>query len=171
MRTRLAALIAMAFVTTAYAQLQVGQKLQTHLAEKQVSAYCAVTPSQIYPCVNLKLRGISFVVGYERDTHVIKYVSTKDEKFETKEGLRVGSEIEVRSDQLHLFDGWEILGPVTSDGWRIQLGAWSMSDSGQLSFGRLQFTDGTVIDLAHPPKSPKQGRVKIFGFEKGGVLG
>ena len=157
-----------------------GQSLTigTRLSQMQVSGikttHCATRPSQIWSCADLVAGGARFKVGYDAKTRVVKYLFTEDRNFKTNDGLGVGSWIEVRQHELFLVRGWRIYGPRTKDGWRTVIGTPfrfnNQSEKLELS-GRVRFEDGRAVDLSKPSaEPPKNGKVKILGFEKGGAI-
>jgi hypothetical protein len=110
--------------------------------------------------VKLKVEGVKFEVGYDQKRRV-RYLSTQDEQFATKEGLHVGNWMKVREDNLFAIKGWKIFGPKTKSGWRPVVGYFTEE---------VQFRDGTVVDLSQPRHTPlRTGEVQILELEKGGV--
>ena len=160
--------------------LALGQSLAigTRLSQIQVSGtkttHCVTRPSQIWSCADLVVGGDRFKVGYDAKTRVVKYLFTDDRNFKTNDGLRVGSWIEVRQNELILVRGWRIYGPRTKDGWRTMSGTPfrfnNQTEKLELS-GTVRFEDGTAVDLSKPStEPPRNGKVKILGFEKGGAI-
>lgn len=145
------------------AQTDLGTHLSSSVVATRSTLECAATLSQTYPCLkDMKLNGIRFlVIGYDSKTRRVKYLLTDDKHFVTREGFRVGANIELAEDTILAVPGWEIFGPTTVDGWRTILGS---AIEGQM----LRAVDGTVIDLSNAVP----GRTHVFtivGFEKGGV--
>ena len=56
-------------------------------------------------------------------TRPVKYLFTVDKHFVTRDGHRVGANIDLAEDNSLAIPGWEIFGPTTVDGWRIILGS------------------------------------------------
>lgn len=105
----------------AVGQTDVGLRLKSAQVPKDNTNQCSATPSQTYPCMqDIALDGVRFsVVGYTPQTLRIEYLLTFDKHFITKEGLRVGSLVEIPEDKLLSIRGWHIYGPKTKDGWHI----------------------------------------------------
>jgi|GEM_PF-5937539 len=142
-------------------QLDIGTRLSKSEIPESNSVQCATAPSQTYPCLTLMVEGIKFVVGYDEKTSRIRYLSTQDSGFATKEGLHVGNWIRVRADELIAFKGWKIVGPKSESGWRPVVGYLGE---------RIRFSDGTIVDLSQPRHEPPiSGEVQILELEKGGV--
>jgi len=151
------------FVGIAVGQPDVGLRLKSAQVPKGIMNECPATPSQTYPCVqDLTLNGVRFsVVGYAPQTLRIKYLLTFDKHFISKDGLRVGSLVEIAEDKLLSIRGWHIYGPKTKDGWHIIVGS-------SLTEGKVQAADGSRVD----PSRPVAGRVhrfEVVGLEKGGI--
>lgn len=83
---------------------------------------CMTHPAQLDPCFVTKLRGIDFTVAYGKNTHKITYIHTRDLKFTTSDGVKIGGFVDVEESSLHMWPGWEIVGPRTRDGWYPLLG-------------------------------------------------
>ena len=150
-------------VGIAVGQADVGLRLKSAQVPKGNTNECAATPSQTYACVqDLTLNGVRFsVVGYAPQTLRIEYLLTFDKHFITKDGLRVGSLVEIAEDKLLSIRGWHIYGPKTKDGWHIIVGS-------SLTEDKVQAADGSTVD----PSKPVAGRVHLFevvGLEKGGI--
>ncbi len=147
----------------AVAQTDVGMELPSALIPKKNHNQCAATPSQFYPCLqNVTIDGVRYaVVGYDQHTRRVKYLSTHDESFRTKDGLRVGAVTELSEDELVLVTGWNIIGPRTPDGWRPIYGSF-------LDGHVIRSVEGDAVDLKEPIAGKKH-RFKIVSFDKGGV--
>jgi hypothetical protein len=145
------------------AHIDVGTRLGHNQVPRNNRDRCAIAPLQTLPCIpGLMVGGVKFKIAYDAHSSEIRYLSTDDQQFVTNDGLQVGSWIQVQANQLEFFPGWNIYGPTSKDGWRTIL-------SSGLS-GRLEFSDGSVLDLSDPRSVPnKTGKVMIVGFEKGGV--
>jgi hypothetical protein len=145
------------------AHLDVGTRLSHDQLPRNNKDRCAIAPLQMLPCIpDVMVMGVKFKIAYDAHSSEIRYLYTDDQQFVTSEGLQVGSWIQVQTNQLEFFPGWNIYGPTTRDGWRTIL-------SSGLS-GELEFSDGSVLDLSDPKSVPhKTGKVMIVGFEKGGV--
>ena len=150
-------------VGIAVGQTDVGLRLKSAQVPKGNTNQCAATPSQTYPCIqDIALDGVSFsVVGYTPQTLRIEYLLTFDKHFITKDGLRVGSLVEIAEDRLLSIRGWHIYGPKTTDGWHIIVGS-------SLAENKVQAADGSRVDLSNPVA----GRIhpfEVVGLEKGGI--
>jgi hypothetical protein len=143
----------------------VGAKLSSRLIPKKNHTRCASTPSQTYPCLeDATIGGIRYTtVGYDEHTRRIEYLLTHDQSFRTKNGLRVGSVIELREDDLMLVAGWDIRGRATDDGWRPIFG--SILDGHVI---RSADGVGVPVDLEKPVAGRKH-RFKILALDKGGI--
>jgi len=160
---RTIAILLLFSVGIAVAQTDVGLRLKSAQTPRGNTNECVATPSQTYPCVqDLTLDGVRFsVVGYNPQTLRIKYLLTFDKRFVTKDGLRVGSFVEIAEDKLLSIRGWHIYGPKTKDGWHTIVGS-------SLTEDKVQAADGSTVD----PSKPIAGRVhrfEVVGLEKGGI--
>jgi hypothetical protein len=145
------------------AQANDGMRLPSAMVPKNNANVCAATPSQTYPCIqNLDIDGVRFtVVGYDAHTRWIRYLFTRDEKFRTADGLRVGGLIDLAENEILSVAGWHIMGPRNKDGWRPIVGSF-------LDGNVIKSADGEAIDLTKPVAG-KMHRFKIIAFDKGGV--
>jgi hypothetical protein len=78
--------------------------------------------SQFDPYFELVVDGVKYLIAYRNSTKRIVYISTKDETFETENGLKVGSEIEVAKEDFFWIWQLEIRAPATEDGWHPVVG-------------------------------------------------
>jgi hypothetical protein len=159
---RMLATLLLIFVGVAVAQTDVGLRLKSAVPKDNTNA-CAATPSQTYSCMqDLILDGVRFsVVGYNPQTLRIEYLLTFDRHFITRDGVRVGSLVDIAEDKLLLIHGWRIYGPKTKDGWHMIVGSSLTEDN-------LRAADDSKVY----PSNPVAGRVhrfKVVGFEKGGI--
>ena len=100
------------------------------------------------------------VIGYDTKTRRVNYLFTDDKHFVTRDGLRVGANIELAEDKIGAIPGGEIFGSTSVDGWRTSWVVRYKLDA--------EGVDGSVIDLSNVDP----GRTHIFtivGFEMGGV--
>jgi len=150
--------------TVAGAHIDLGMQLRSSQIPENHEVACAATPSQTYPCLeDFVLDGIRFsMIGYDARTRRVVYLETSDAKFMTKDGLHVGSVIEIPEDQVLMMTGWKIYGPKTKDGWHPILGSSLMGGE------KLKSVDGEPVDLSKRVIG-KNHRFKIIGLEKGGV--
>jgi hypothetical protein len=152
--------------TFSSAQVDLGYRLHSaQIPHKNVSE-CTVAPMQTYACVKgLTIDGVRFdVVAYQPKHETVTYLFTTDPKFSTKSGVHVGDWITVDERDVVLYPGLYVCGPRLPDGWRIIVGY----DSDQ--FEPVKFSDGTTVNLVRTVETPlKQGKVRVIGFEKGGV--
>ena len=149
--------IVLVFVCQSFAQsdlkLQIGARLPAKYVPKNLNQYVMTHPSQTRPFIRTSVRKVNYLIAFDAKTFKIRYIQTFDKKFQTVNGLRVGSEIEVTREQLNIYPGWYILGPETPDGWHPILGA-DLPLQGQEKFDNLK-----------PGQSVK---VTIESFSKGG---
>ncbi len=154
--------------------LVLGARLDQFQMAGTKTTRCVTAPSQTWSCTDIVVKGARFKMGYDEKTRAAKYLFTDDSSFKTHDGLHVGSWIGVREHDLVLVPGWRIYGPKTGDGWRTIIGTPfrfnSQTERLELS-ALVRFADGTAVDLSRPAsQSPRTGRVKILGFEKGGAV-
>jgi hypothetical protein len=150
-------------VGIAVGQTDVGLRLKSAQVPKGNKNECAATPSQTYPCVARPNPEWRSLLGcrLRPQTLRIEYLLTFDKHCITKDGLRVGSLVEIAEDKLLSIRGWRIYGPKTKDGWHIVVGSSLTEDT-------VQAADGSRVD----PFKRFVGRVhrfEVVGFEKGGI--
>ncbi|ABF41753.1 hypothetical protein Acid345_2752 [Candidatus Koribacter versatilis Ellin345] len=161
-------LLALTLLTaaTAAAQIDVGYRLHSSEVPRASKQECATSPAQTYPCfADVTLGGTKFnVVAYD-DRRLVRYLFTTDAAFSTKTGLHVGDWVEVDEKDVVLVPGWHICGPRTADGWRLVFGS-DLDESEK----QVTYEDGTPVNFIHTiESSPKRGKLRIVGFEKGEV--
>lgn len=121
------------------------------------------THSELFqPFLRKEIRNVWYVIGYDDESHQITYIHTSDLRFRTKEGLRVGSEIELRRDQVKIYPAWEIHGMPNKDGWNPVIG-----------YNRPENKHETEIGDIVEPGDPTSGfqssdtiNIKIVSFTK-----
>jgi len=136
----------------------IGQKLNDGMLRYIPLQRCLTAPSQVDPCIRVRLRGVIYTVGYRAKDKTVDYVETHDAAFTTEAGLRVGSLVEGPAGELTWADDFgEVVGPETIDGWSpiVAHGA------------RLDCTDGTMVMLgAERPRNLSPCSVWVLGFKK-----
>jgi len=65
---------------------------------------------------------VEYTIAYEEKTREITYINTSDSSFRTENGLKVGSCLRLKRDQIIVNSNWEIYGPITKDGWYPVIG-------------------------------------------------
>lgn len=120
---------------------------------------CVTHSAQLDPCFEHSFNGIRFTVAYNDGTKKISYVSTMDQKFMTADALRIGSEIDVSSDTVIAFPGWQIFARPSADGWWPVIG---FADT-------VKLKDGTVLKLWNKQGS-ERGTAVVEAFAKGHYL-
>lgn len=133
-------------------KLEVGAKLNRKYIPKKVTEYTATHPSQMRPFIKRTVDGVEYIIAYDEKSREIKYIHTTDKNFRTEGGLRVGSEIPLKREQLVVFPSWEIRAPITSGGWYPVVGD-------DLPIG---------YDVVGALKDGETKMVTIIGFSKGG---
>ena len=145
-------LFGFAFVPQDNIKLEVGAKLNRKYLPKKVTEQIATHPSQLRPFIRRKIAGAEYLIAYDEKSREIRYIHTTDKNFRTAVGLKVGSEIPVRREQLTAYPSWEVRAPITSDGWYPVVGD-------DLPIG---------YDLVGSFKDGETKMVTIVGFSKGG---
>jgi len=110
-------LFSFAFVPQGKIKLEVGVKLNRKYIPKKATEQIATHPSQFRPFIKRTVDGVEYIIAYDEKNREIRYIHTTDKKFRTASGLRVGSEIPLKREQLEVYPSWEIRAPITSDGW------------------------------------------------------
>jgi hypothetical protein len=145
-------LFSFAFAPQEKIKLEVGAKLNRKYIPKKVTEQIATNPSQFCPFIKRTIDGVEYIIAYDEKNREIRYIHTTDNNFRTASGLRVGSEIPLKREQLVIYPSWEIRAPVTSDGWYPVVGD-------DLPIG---------YDLVAAFKDSETKMVTIIGFSKGG---
>ena len=114
-------------------------------------------PAQLDPCFERSFDGVRYTVAYSSKTKQVTYLYTKDEKFRTADGLKVGDEISISEENVRAWPGWEIHGPTTIDGWRPLIG-WN---------GEVKLKDGSVLNLLGKHDGSRSGKATILAFVRG----
>jgi hypothetical protein len=155
-------LLVLGLSTVASAQkitlFDIGQKLNDGMLRYIPLQRCLTAPSQVDPCIRVRLRGVVYTVGYRAKDKRVDYVETHDAAFMTQAGLRVGSLVEGPVGNLTWADDFgEVVGPETIDGW-----APIVAHS-----ARLECADGTTVTLgAEQPRNLAPCSVWVMGFKK-----
>jgi hypothetical protein len=145
-------LFSLTFVPQEKTKLEIGAKLSRKYIPKKVTEQIATHPSQFRPFIKRTIDGVEYIIAYDEKNREIKYIHTTDKNFRTASGLRVGSEIPLKREQLVVYPSWEIRAPKTSDGWYPVVGV-------DLPIG---------YDLVGAFKDDETKMVTIIGFSKGG---
>ena len=134
-------------------KLEPGAELAEWHVPKEPRRLISTHPSQLRPYIEVTIEKVDYVIAYDEKTRRIKYISTEDEDFRTKKGLKVGDYIKLKRDEIVVFPSWEIRGPKTSDGWFPIIGvdAPGMNPVSEETF-----------------KENKTLKARIIGFSKGG---
>jgi len=74
------------------------------------------------PSIEKKINGVVYRSAYEPQNNKIVQVNTFDPNFQSSDGVRVDSYIEVAKNQIIPTESSNILGPKTEDNWRTVLG-------------------------------------------------
>jgi hypothetical protein len=147
----MALLLVSGFAPQASFKLEVGAKLDRKYVPKKLTKQIMTHPGQMRPFIERSVEGVKYVIAFDSESREIKYINTRDPNFRTSDGLRVGSEMPVKRQQLDVYPGWEIRAPVTSDGWYPVVGT-------DLSIG---------FDLLGSFKESETKFVRIDSFSKG----
>lgn len=140
---------------------KIGDKLNTKEIPASASKNeCATSPSQFYPCFWPKIDGIKYMIAFDKNSLLVKCITTNDPRFKTVDGYKVGDVIDVPESALERSPYWDIYAPKTRDGWRpivgIDLGCGGDSNS--------------KFDLCGDSfRAKNPGKAMIRGFSKGGV--
>jgi hypothetical protein len=145
-------LFGFAFVPRDKIKLDVGAKLNRKYLPKKVNEQIATHPNQLRSFIRRKIAGVQYLIAYDEKSREIRYIHTTDKNFHTAGGLKVGSEIPLRQEQLTVHPSWEIRAPISSDGWYPVVGD-------NLPIG---------YDLVGSFKNGETKMVTIVGFSKGG---
>lgn len=109
------------FVFVAEAQSDIKLKIGAKLPNKYVTesdGQIATHPNTFRPFIKKKIDNVQYTIAFEEKSRKIRFIHTTDKSFQTKNGLRVGSEISLSRNQLSVNPIWYIFAPTTSDGWR-----------------------------------------------------
>lgn len=137
----------------------IGSELDKHtvtLAEKQRQV-CMTSPAQLDPCFERTYGGVKFTVAYRNETKKVTYIFTTDEKFRTKDGLKVLDEIPVTEESIREWLGWQVEAAATSDGWVPVISDFDM---------KVKLTDGTLLNLPGEHEGSSSGKAVIRAFGK-----
>ena len=126
------------------------------MAEKQ-RQICATSPSQLDPCFEHRYAGIKFTIAYRSETKEVTYIFTTDEKFRTKDGLKVLDEIAVTEQSILVGPGWQVEAAPGSDGWIPVISDFDM---------KVKLSDGTLLNLPGETGGSKSGKATIRAFGK-----
>jgi hypothetical protein len=159
---RMLLLLVLGLCTVASAQkitlFEIGQKLSDRMLRYIPTERCLTGPSQVDPCIRVRLRGVIYTVGYRAKDKKVDYVETHDPAFMTEAGLRVGSLVEKPAGSLTWANDFgEVIGPETVDGWL------PIVAHGE----RLECEDGTIFTLsAERPRNSAPCHAWVLGFKK-----
>jgi len=101
---------------------EIGSVLSKTLIPKKQNNLLLTHPAQLRPYIERKIDGVKYAIAYDEDSRKIVYIFTNDEHFRTKDGLKVGQHIDLTSEQITRYPGWEIRGPKGKDGWNPIIG-------------------------------------------------
>jgi hypothetical protein len=155
------------FLTCGVAQkpeikLEVGSVLPAEYVPKNNLELYMTHSAQLRPFIQRDVAGITYVIAYDEESHVIKYISTSDRRFKSADGLQVGGYVDVDNKELTAYPGWEIRGPEDKYGWHPLIGF----NSGMTV---LDGDKDTKIELnEYQLESEHSVKAKIIAFVKGG---
>ncbi len=149
----IALLLIFAPVQKSNLRLEIGAKLKRNDVPKRTSEYTMTHSAQMRPFIRKIVDGVEYIVAYDSKSREIKYIHTKDKKFRTTSGLRVGANMNAPARQRIVYPCWEIRVPMTEDGWYPVLGHDSRC--------------ATSSGLPRLDVSPEDS-VEVIGFSKGG---
>ena len=136
---------------------EIGQSLSPELLQYIPKQQCLVGPSQVAPCIRVRLRGVIYTVGYDGKSKKVNYVETHDSAFVSATGLRVGSQLQPPGKLIWLGDYDEIVATTTTDGWQpvvAQGTALECEPAGAVSLN------------AGKTEIPANCPVRVLGFKK-----
>jgi hypothetical protein len=125
-------------------KLKIGAKLPHKYLprEDEEERRIATNTSQSRPFIEKAIAGVKYTIAYDEQTRKIRYIHTLDRAFRTKNGLHVGSNIEVTREEIHSFGGWYTFAGTTPDGWQIisakdesSLGEWKEGETKTITIG------------------------------------
>src|SRR5215471_9538785 len=136
-------------------KLEIGSVLSKTLIPKKQNNEWVTHPAQTRPYIERQIDGVKYVIAYKKESRRIVYIFTSDEHFKTNDGLNVGLQIDLTSEQISRYPGWEIRGPKTADGWYPVIG-WDIGLDLMNPVSKESFEPGKTV------------RMRIEGFSKGG---
>lgn len=111
------------------------------------------------PFLKKEIDNVVYIIGYDEKSNQITFINTSDLRFRTKEGLKVGSELELTKEQIDKIPEWEIHAPADEDGWKPVIGY----DEPEILFnGKILFPGDPTTGFEKSDKI----KVKILSFSK-----
>ena len=140
---------------------EIGEQLhRKSIPESASHNMCMTQAAQTYPCFDKPIDGVTYTIAFDdKNKNRVTYISTRDPKFKTADGYKVGDEIEFPRSQLQVNPYFEIYGPTTRDGWRPIVGL----DLGPL----VPDKNSVAIDLRGNTGTGDPIKTRITGFSKG----
>lgn len=142
-------------------KLEVGSVLPVKYVPKDNRKEYMTHSAQFRPYIEREVADVSYIIAYDKKSHVIKYISTHDKRFKSADGLQVGGYVEVNDEQVEVYPGWEIRGPRDKDGWQPIIGFNS-------EMTVLDRDKDTRLELKQYRLASGPVKAKIIAFVKGG---
>ena len=137
-------------------EFEIGNVIDKKYISDSSNNFILTHPSQIRPYIEITIDSIDYVVAYDDKTFKIKYIFTEDKNFATSEGLKVGSEISLRKEDVIIYPGWNVYSKSSDNLWNPIVGHNYYKDGDTTRFiSKDTFKNQSVVTF------------KILGFSKG----
>ena len=147
---------------------KIGSKLSKSDIPEELEQLCLISSSDIVPCFEKTIDNVTYRIAYDwrprnSKSFEVRYIATSDPDFKTTEGLSCGDALEISKKDITDYEGWQIHGPITKDGWIPVIGDWFGEHS------RPVFDVDKQKDLDWESLGENEKRnVKILYFIRGG---
>jgi hypothetical protein len=96
---------------------EIGSKLSKKDIPADPTELWMTHPVQMRPFITRTIDDVKYVIAYDEEMRRVRYITTSDSNFKTRNGLSIGQFVEVSPSQISAFPGWEVHAPLTKDGW------------------------------------------------------
>jgi len=138
-------------------ELEIGGIIDKKFLSDTSSNFILTSPSQFRPYFVISIDSVDYIIAYDKMTLEIKYIITNDKDFKTTQGLKIGSEISLSSDEVLIYPGWNVYSKISDDDWDPIVGYnFSINEDSTNFISNYTFKDLSTVTF------------KILGFSKGG---